>query len=282
MIISNQKTKWKLPLLQLANRGFLHKAFIAALLASIWVFCLPSAFAAEGNSTIPLCASVKRQMGSLDVEMAILTVFGPNAKYLSTTESDADDAPPCQTLAALLRYDGAEVLVTSHTDGGFQPRGADSYLSAYILRYEGGAFRFVGIDRNFGTGEMSGGGTGNITAVRLGSDDGMMVKGGSSGQGFGEEHSSFYTFVNGGIASLGYIPTEWDNSGTTDDPRKIISINGKFDLKRLQNDRVPVTYTRKADGRIQIFKAIWHSVHGKFVLESGSAPKEIMEYLNIN
>ena len=252
-------------------------AIASAALALASCLSFP-AQAADAGSAMPLCSDAYAvQLKRPDMKAAVAAAFGQHVRYLPKAEAGADDAPACQSLAALLRFDGADVLITSHTDGGPVGHATAAQLSAYFLRREGGSLKLVTVARDFADGEDGWGMPGDIMKVRLGSDDGMVVSGGYAAQGETTSTAAFYAFRNGGVVSLGSIPMGWDNSGVGQDSGKAIAIDGKFDAANLQTSRVPVVYVRQEQGKAQIFQAMWRSDGEKFVLESGAVPRDLVD-----
>lgn len=84
-------------------------------------------------------------------------------------------------------------------------------------------------------------------------------------------------FRNGSIVPLGMVPTGWSNSGAEEDDSKAVTITGRIETGLPQPDRVRATYTRRAGGGAeQTSIAIWRSQAGKFVVEAGNVPQEII------
>jgi len=233
----------------------------------------PAAHAAPADkAALMLCGDVRDALGKdADLREAAAAAFGKNVRF------QADDATEgCVSLPALLKFDEARVLITAETDPEPQAPGQSAHLSAYFLRNVGGALRLVTVKRHFADGIGSWGKSGDITPARFGADDGMMVSGATSTQGYSHHTANFYAFRNGGIVSLGTIPTGWSNGGAETDDSKEVSITAKVDTGLPQPDRVRVTYTTSAGRRSGDTIAIWRSEAGNFVLEAGSVPKDII------
>ena len=256
-------------------------AFWAAICLTIPTMVAPlgrAAYAASGDTSsnrtnVLFCEDVRDTLAkSADMHEVKAIAFGNKARFRA-----ADSSEGCTSLAALLKFAGSRVLITATTDQGESAHGQSAHLSAYFFRDSGATPRLVTVKRNFADGNGSWGNAGDITAARFGSDDGMMVSGGMSQQGYSSHSMDFYAFRNGGIMSLGTVPVGWENGGAETDDSKVVTITGRVETGLPQPDRVRVTYTRSAaSGDDQSSVAIWHSQAGKFVLEAGSLPQELV------
>ena len=238
--------------------------------------------AAEAKPVTLLCACVRDAVAKdAALRNATAAAFGKEARYQSDKATDSVDAPPCLSLAGLLHFSGADVLITAHTDGAMAGPSDIAHLSAYFLRNADGALKLVTVKRDFTDGNSGWGNAGEISQVRFGNDDGMIVRGGFSQQGYNNGTASFYVFRDGGIASLGTVPMDWGNGGAEEDDSKVVSVDAKIDTVQLQPDHVRITYTRKAAGASQSQDTIWRSENGKFVLVSGTLPREIKAIFDV-
>ncbi len=238
------------------------------------------ALAASPRLAPLLCANVRGDAAKDPaLDAAIGVAFGPDRRFQSAAASD--EAPPCDSIAALLHFSGADVLVTAHTKGGLTAHVDTAQLSAYFLRKENGGFRLVTVKRDFTEGASGWGNAGTVAAAHFGADDGMMVSGGYTEQGYTTSTASFYRFDAGGIVSLGTIPTGWSNGGAEADASKAIFVDAKIDTNATPG-RVRIIYTRRAAGANQTDETVWRSDHGAFVHESGTLPKEITDNFDVS
>ncbi|NTJ65867.1 hypothetical protein G6M50_16380 [Agrobacterium rhizogenes] len=222
----------------------------------------------------PLCEDVRDMLANnTDMRMAETLAFGKNARFRAEGSSEK-----CVSLAALMTFTGSRVLITAiPPDPGESGLDQGSSLSAYFFRESGSALRLVTVKRDFAESNGALGNVGDINAAHFGADDGMMVNGGISQQGYSNDLTDFYVFRNGSIVSLGMIPTGWSNSGAEEDDSKAVTVTSRVETGLPQPDRVRVTYTRSAGGGDeQSSVAIWRSQAGKFVLEAGTVPEEII------
>ncbi|WFU05745.1 hypothetical protein QA648_21485 (plasmid) [Rhizobium sp. CB3171] len=174
-------------------------------------------------------------------------------------------------------------MITATTDPGESSPSQSAHLSAYFLRDSGNQLRLVASKNNFADSNGSWGNAGEIGTAHFGPDDGMMVTGGTSQQGYSSESTDFYAFRNGGIVSLGMVPTGWSNDDAAATENEAITVTGKVETDLPQPDRVRVTYMRSAHGEDnRTGVAIWHSQNGQFVLEAGSIPEEIAENFDLD
>jgi hypothetical protein len=255
----------------------------AATFLALTACAITPALAASPNSAPLLCASVRASAakdGALDAAIAV--AFGADRRFQSDEAAKSDAAPPCEVIAALLHFSGADLLVTSHTPGGLMGHADMALLSAYFLRKENGGLRLVTVKREFAGGASGWGDAGTVTAAHFGADDGLVVSGGFTEQGYTTSTASFYRFHDGGIVSLGTIPIGWSNGGAEADASKAIYVDAKIDTDPPQPDHVQIVYTRKAAGGSQTAETSWRSEHGKFTLESGTLPKEITDNFDVS
>ncbi|MGM4986674.1 hypothetical protein [Rhizobium sp. 11_C7_N12_5] len=208
-----------------------------------------------------------------DMRMAETLAFGKNVRFRAEGSSEK-----CVSLAALMTFTGSRVLITAIApDPGESGLDQGSSLSAYFFRESGSTLRLVTVKRDFAESNGALGNVGDINAAHFGADDGMMVNGGISQQGYSNDLTDFYVFRNGSIVRLGMVPTGWSNSGAEEDDSKAVTIAGRIETGLPQPDRVRVTYTRSVRGDDERSSvAIWRSQAGKFVLEAGSVPEEII------
>jgi hypothetical protein len=221
-----------------------------------------------------LCEDVRDMLANnTDMRMAETLAFGKNARFGPSGSSEK-----CISLAALMTFTGSRVLITAIApDLGESRPDQGSSLSAYFFRESGNALRLVTVKRDFAESVGALGNVGDINAAHFGPDDGMMVNGGISQQGYSNDLTDFYVFRNGSIVSLGMVPTGSSNSGAEEDHSKAVTVTSRVETGLPQPDRVRVTYTRSAGGSDeQSSVSIWRSQAGKFVLEAGSVPEEII------
>jgi hypothetical protein len=220
-----------------------------------------------------LCDDVRDTLAkNADMRVAETLAFGKNARFRAS-----DSSEECTSVAALMKFTGSQVLITATTDPAESGFDQGAHLSAYFFRQSGAALRLVTVKRDFADGNRSWGNAGDVDAAHFGADDGMMVNGGVSQQGYSNDSTDFYAFRNGGIVSLGMVPTGWSDSGAEDDDSKAVTITGRVETGLTPPDRVRVTYTRSAGGGDKGSSvAIWRSQAGKFVLEAGNVPEEII------
>ncbi|MEW6642025.1 MAG: hypothetical protein AB1586_16085 [Pseudomonadota bacterium] len=232
---------------------------------------------ASAQRPILLCRDVRDTLGKdAALRAAEAAALGTNTRFQEDNAQADDASDGCTSLAALLKFGDVQVLITAETDPGPGAPGESAHLSAYFLRTSGGALRRVAVKRKFADGIGSFGNAGDISSARFGSDDGIIVSGSTSQQGFSSGSANLYAFRHGSIVSLGTIPTGWSNGGSENDDSKVVSITGKADTGLPQPDCVRVTYTRSVGSRSSTKTSIWRSEAGKFVLEAGSVPQEII------
>jgi hypothetical protein len=148
-------------------------------------------------------------------------------------------------------------------------------LSAYFLQPSNEGFHLVTVRRDFADGGSGMGNVGRITAIRYGTDEGMMVVGDSNDGGYNYGSVSLFLFRKNGIASLGEIPTSFSDGGAADQPSKETHIDGKVEVGQPQSDLVRVGYSIRRNGKTRQLSVVWRSQSGKFVAVSGSVPKEL-------
>jgi len=251
-------------------------AMAMSILVVLWGATAHSASSDDHSSQtqVLLCDDVRDMLANnADMRMAETLAFGKNARFRAVGSSEK-----CTSLAALMKFTGSRVLITAiATDPGESGLDQGSSLSAYFFRESGSSLRLVTVKRNFADSNGALGNVGDVNAAHFGPDDGMTVNGGISQQGYSNDLTDFYVFRSGSIVSLGMVPTGWSNSGAEEDNSKAVTITGRVETGLPQPDRVRVTYTRSAGGaKEQSSVAIWRSQAGKFVLEAGDVPQEII------
>jgi hypothetical protein len=252
-------------------------AFLALTMCEI----APS-LAASPTPAPLLCTSVRTDAAKDAIlNAAVAVAFGAARRNQTDGAAKSDSAPPCESIAALLHFSNADVLVTSHTPGGLMGPADMALLSAYFLRKDSGGLRLVTVKREFAAGTSGWGNPGTVTAARFGADDGMVVSGGFTAQGYTTSTASFYRFHDGGIVSLGTIPIGWSNGGAETDASKAIYVDAKIDTNPPQPDHVRIVYTRKAASESQTDETSWRSERGKFINESGNLPTEIADNFDV-
>ncbi|QPF83020.1 hypothetical protein IC762_25215 [Bradyrhizobium genosp. L] len=234
------------------------------------------AIAVPSRPRVELCADVKDAVAKDDaLRGAMVAAFGDDVHFRSADAAGQGHAPACERLAALLHFSRADVLVTARDSAGKAAHGEGARLSSYVLRKSGGVLRLVTVRRDFAEANAAWGNAGRIVQARFADDDGMIVSGSETAQGYTDGAASLYAFRSGGIVPLGTIPTEWDNGGAEEDDGKVVTIKATIASEQLETDRVHVIYTRKAAGTSQTQETIWRTRNGKFALESGRLPEEI-------
>lgn len=235
--------------------------------------------AAVNQAHVLLCADDKDTVtDNYDMRQAVTAAFGKELRFQA-----ADSSRGCTELAGLLKFADAKVLMTATTDAGESSPSQSAHLSAYFFRGSSDRLQLVASKENFGESNGSWGNVGEISAAHFGPDDGMMATGESSQQGYSNESADFYAFRNGGIVSLGMVPTGWSNDGAAASENEAVTVTGKVETDLQRPDSVRVVYTRSAHGEDdRTSVAIWHSQAGKFVLEAGSVPKEVVENFDLD
>lgn len=262
------------------------KIAAAACLALVaTVFCGTSiAHSASQNAhsskaQILLCYEYRGTLAdNSDKYEAVTAAFGKDLHFQVSGSSYG-----CTGIAALLSFAGAKVLITATTDTGEISASLKAHLSAYFLRDFGGQLRLVASKDNFAVSRLPWGNVGEITTAHFEPDDGMMITADVSQQGYSNEQTDFYAFRNGGIVSLGMVPIGWSNDGAAATENEVVNITAKIETDLQRPDSVRVTYTESAHGKDdETTVAIWHSQAGKFMLEAGSVPKEIVENFGLD
>ena len=244
---------------------------VAAGFSSIVANAAPGSAAASRQSAM-LCADARDTLaGNADLRNAQTAAFGANAHF----QPDNQDGE-CIFPAAVLKFNDNWVMISAALDAGLSSSGQIGHLSAYFLQKAGGTLRLTGARRNFADSEDSWGRAGDIAPAHFGPDDGMAISGGGISEGYSTKTAAMYAFRHGDIISLGWVPIFWGNGGAMEDDSKVVSIEGKVQTGLSQPDRVRVVYVRKAAGRRITTTAIWRSDGGKFVLEAGTVPREII------
>lgn len=228
----------------------------------------------SGKRPVLLCDDAHEMLSNNDeMRTAETLALGKDIQFRPDTSDEK-----CTSLAALLKFNGSQVLITAVvSDPGESGLDQGSSLSAYFFRQTGSALRLVTVKRDFTESNGVLGKSGDINAAHFGTDDGMTVNGGISLQGYSTDLTNSYVFRNGGIVSLGMVPTGWSNGGAEEDESKAVTITGRVETGLSKPDRVRVIYTRSVgSGAEQTSATIWRSQAGKFALEAGTIPTEII------
>lgn len=247
------------------------KRVLAALLIGSAVLSAPTSVSAAG--ALPLCASAAKTV-ERDVKLrdAVNLALGAPLRYLP--ESDSTHA--CMFPAAALDYPDARVLIMASIPGADSISAVTSAsLSAYFLRLVDGHYRLVTVRRDFADGGGQMGNVGKLTAIRYGTDEGLMVDDYSSGQGYSYSFVSLYVFGSSGIVSLGTVPTGFSNDGAMEDESKVLEITGQVAIGQPQADLVRVVYTSTLHGKTTRQTVDWQSRNGTFKAVASVVPKEL-------
>jgi hypothetical protein len=237
--------------------------------AALAVFHGTAGYAKEA---LPFCASARDTLAKdAGLRDAVSAVFGANPAYLP----QSDERRACMFPVAVLEYPDAHVLITASIPAGEVSPVTVARLSAYFLRPVDGGFRLVTVRRDFADGGRAMGNVGPVTAIRYGNDEGMMVEGYSTGQGYDYGSVSLYLFRKEGVVALGTIPTRYGDGGAVEEAKET-DIDGKVEVGQPQPDQVRVTYSIRRAGKPGQQTVIWRSEDGKFIPVSGSVPADLV------
>lgn len=167
--------------------------------------------AEERASDLPLCPG-----WSVNVENDLVLWQALEAAYPSATvdyNRDGPDLPPCLFPVEVVPYDAFMVLITLAGEPGEACHGCGARVSAVFLQRDGRTLKVTGRHADF-TEAGTFGDLMAIDAFRLGSQDGLMVEGGGTFQGYTSTVLNPFLILNGRLKPVG--PESGISSGDSD------------------------------------------------------------------
>ncbi len=197
-------------------------------------------WAADAPVQLRLCSN-----WSENVETDIKLWQATQAAYPSATlnaEGEEPSHPPCLFPYKLLHYDKFSVLITLAGEPGEACHGCGALVSAAFLQRDGGALKVIGRHDGF----TEAGTFGSLIAVdafRLGPQNGLIIEGGRTFQGYSFGVLSPFLIRNGRMSPIGPengISSGDSNCGVRDGPCR--DVNGFW---HAEDRRLVVRYLGK-------------------------------------
>lgn len=241
-----------------------------ALLAS--ALALSAFSGAQAQSLRNLCAAAAKPVqADFKLSEAVRAVFGPPT--FSATAGE------CIYPLQVLRYASADVLLTQGNVPGDACHGCSAHLSAYVLRRAGGGLKLAARFIDFADAGTFGG-AGDVTPLTIGGDDGLVIEGGGTFQGYSFTNLDFYVFKAGRVVHLTAAPAitiSANNGGAMTDHRQVIDVTGSWSIPAAPGTELAVDYKIKAHGRSRVEHLVWTLTGSQLVLTHGRVPAEVGE-----
>ena len=214
-------------------------------------------------------AAAKPVQADYRLPEAVRAAFG-SVHFDSTAEE-------CIFPLKVLHYASADVLLTQGNVPGEACHGCSAHLSAYVLRRAAGELKLA--KRLIDFAEVGTfGSAGDITPLTIGGDDGMVIEGGGTFQGYTFVNLDFYAFKAGQVVHLVAEPAitiEANNGGAITDERQAIDVAGSWSIPAVPGTELAVDYKIKARGRSRIEHLVWTLYNSRLVLTHGRMPPEV-------
>lgn len=199
---------------------------------------LPTGARAQGIRSF--CAAARQHVtADYRLSEAVRQVFG-EPYYGVSSEQDAACIYPLQVLL----YGSADVLLTIGNEPGQACHGCSASLSAYFLARMGGGLKLVNKTIDFGQAGTFGS-PGDISAVRIGRDDGIAIESGGTFQGHTFTMLDFYAFHAGRVVHVEAMPRvglSASDGGAIADGSPVTNVSGSWTISPGANDTLRVEY----------------------------------------
>lgn len=217
---------------------------------------------------LPLCPDWSQNVET-DIEFwQALEAAYPSARV--NTEDEEPSRLSCLFPYKLLRYDKFEVLITLAGEPGEACHGCPAQLSAAFLRRAGQNLKLVGRHKNF-TEVGTFGYVISLEPFSLGSQQGIVVEGGGTFQGYSTGVLVFFVIENGRMRQVGPengISSGDGNCGAVMDEGPCRDVTGEW---RVEGDRLKIRYSGVREDRTKIDGTVTYKLKGDdLILTSGA------------
>ncbi|HSV01134.1 MAG TPA: hypothetical protein VLI91_13610 [Roseiarcus sp.] len=244
--------------------------------ARVKVLCVLAALTLAPSSAVAgqpgaLCAAAKKPVQAEPLMAAAVAATFGKTLFKATGED-------CVYPIKVLHYAAADVLVVQAGEPGEACHGCGAPLSAYVLRRFDDGCRLVRAFRKFATLGTSGA-VEDISAVKIGDDDGMAVTSGGTFQGYTSTVLDFFVFRAGELAGLNGTPIiiAADDSGAVVNPGKATEVTAKWSFDPADKTALAIDYTIRTPGASRVERVMWRLEGTSLVLSHGRVPPEVSE-----
>ena len=174
----------------------------------------------------------------------------------------------------VLRYGSADVLLTMGNEPGQACHGCSASLSVYFLARTGGGLKLVNKAIDFGQAGTFGS-PGDISAIRIGQDDGIAIESGGTFQGHTSTMLDFYAFHAGRVVHVEATPRvglSASDGGAVGDSGPVTDVSGSWTIPPGASDTLRVEYRVSVGKRRSRTSATWRLVGERWVLLGGALP----------
>lgn len=231
---------------------------------------VPRSAMQNGHRGREFCKAAKDHVGAgSDLSAAVSAAFG-QISYDS-------DASECEYPLKTVAFGTSQILIAIGNVPGNSCRGCGATLSAYLLQLDNGASHRKAQSLDFATAG-SWGTPGKISPIEIAGDDGIGVESGEYNHGYGRTGLDIYLFHGRGIRQILTSPKiilTATNEGAID-ASKATSIDALWGVESGESS-VFVDYKITRAGVVSGQRAVWRFDGDRFILKSGSVPKDIVE-----
>ena len=226
--------------------------------------------AAAGEPAV-FCAAAKK---NVDADMKLMAAIAAAFGRAAFTGNGEDCVYPVQ----LLRYAGADVLVTQAGAPGEGCHGCGAVLSASVIQRVNGGLKTVGRFHEFASLGTHGT-VADISPIEINGDDAMAIESGGTFQGYSSVGVDFFAFHAGHLVGLNAEPIliDADNTGASSDPSQAIEVTASWFFDPADRTALVVDYKIKAHGVSRVERVVWRLNGLSLVLSHGRVPPEVTQ-----
>ncbi|WP_342237695.1 hypothetical protein [Inquilinus sp. OTU3971] len=252
------------------------KMLIAALAAAA-AMAGPLAPARAETKTV-LCPETDAMLQD-DSLLGVMVEAALNSSY--TMAKDTDDGVDCLWPVQRLAYDGFDLLIMARGRVGGMGHGEAARLSAYIMRPDPSRPGLDGPGFVTAIPDFADVGTyghpGELSAVKFGGHNGLVVRSVAVYQGFSFTDLSLFLLENDRITAAEPLRIGAGNGGAAEEEKDIVEVEGRYDLDKPAAGRMTLTFAVTDKGQKRSETAVARLDGAKWVIESGALPKELDE-----